>query len=379
MEPPWEYLLLGPAHPFRGGIANTQHQLANALIAQQKSVQLLTFTQLYPHFLFPGKSQWSSESAPKNLDIVRLLHTYNPLTWKKAIAYINQKKPKKVIFRYYTPFLAPLYRFIAQGLHPDIKKIALVDNWIPHERKPWDSLLNRYFGKQMDGFTTLSPYVAAQIEAAGYKNKVWAGFHPIAEGLPVPISKAAAREILGWKHEPPTVLFFGLIRPYKGLDLLIRAFAEAPLKNSPIQLRIVGECYENPKKYTDLVDALELNNKIHFHFTYAEKEAIRDYFCASDVVAQTYRTATQSGVPPLAYHFERPLLVSDTPGLRDPILQDQSGIVVENTPQQIAQKLQTLLATETVSLYKENISRAKSNYHWKDFVQQWEAALESQF
>lgn len=190
------------------------------------NVKLFTFTSLYPKILFPGSSPYSSQKAPKNLDIEQKIHAYSPLGWKKIADQINTLQPKNVVFRYYTPFLAPVYTSIAKRLDMGIKKIALVDNWFPHESNIWDKALNRYFGKQMQGFTTLSTQVAQQLKLE-FKVPIWSGFHPIATHLHPEIEQQKAKEILGWSPSEKTILFFGLIRKYKGLELLIQSFAES--------------------------------------------------------------------------------------------------------------------------------------------------------
>ncbi|MEK9614049.1 MAG: glycosyltransferase, partial [Flavobacteriaceae bacterium] len=290
-----DYILIGPAYPYRGGISDTQHQLAISLQKQGKKIQLITFRKLYPKLLFPGKSQFTSESAPENIAIEPKIHAFNPLRWKRIAKQINQQKPKQVVFRYYTPFLAMAYGRIAKSLHPTIKKIALVDNWSPHESTLWDGVFNRYFGKQMDGFTTLSKNVAHQLQDQ-FTKPVWDGFHPIAEDLPPPLDKKGARKKLKWSLQKKVVLFYGLIRKYKGLDLLISAFAEKELSDQNIILYVAGECYEDPKKYTDLVKQLQLEDRVFFDFHFQSPTETQQLFSATDIVAQTYHSATQSGV-----------------------------------------------------------------------------------
>jgi len=362
-------VLVGPAPPYRGGIADTQEQLALVLKQQKQDVVLTTFTHLYPSLLFPGKTQFQSHPLPNGLTNHRLFHAYNPLLWNKAAVALKKINPDTVIFRYYTPFLAPLYSFLSRQLK-NTQKIALVDNWWPHERKPWDGFLNRSFGAQMDGFATLSSYVGKQIEQEKFQKPLWKGFHPIAQNLPSIVSQQKARTKLGWPQGVPIVLFYGLIRAYKGLDLLIKAFGEAPLKNSPVMLAIVGECYEDENKYTQLIKTFGLEDKVLLHFIYADQKLTQNAFSAANVVAQTYYTATQSGVTPLAYHYEKPLLVTDIPGLSDPILKDKTGLVTQKVPHAIAKKLISLLEEENLKKWKGAIKEAKQSYTWDKFGQQ---------
>lgn len=219
-----DYLILGPAPPFRGGIAETQYELALHLEREGRKIHLFSFSKLYPKLLFPGKAQKTKEIiGSPSFGITSTLHAFNPLQWRKVVKQINELNPKYLIFRYYTPFLAPLYGWIAKRVNQEILKIALVDNWIPHEKSPIDNVLNRYFGSKMHAFTTFSKAVANQVKKEIIL-PVWEGFHPINSFLPAPISKLEARKKLGWNPQQKIVLFFGLIRPYKGLELLIKAF-----------------------------------------------------------------------------------------------------------------------------------------------------------
>ena len=360
-------LLLGPAYPYRGGIADTQNYLAQNLSRLGHEVLVYTFKYQYPKLLFPGKTQYSSVPMPKGIDIKRKIHSINPINWIKISNEINHYDPDIVLFRYWTPFLAPCWIWIAKRLSSKIKKIALVDNWIPHDKKPWDKTMNDLFGKTMDAFVTLSNAVAKEIMEDKPKTPIWSGFHPIADDLPKIISKAQARKKLGWSKEKNIVLFFGLIRKYKGLDLLIEAFSKSPLKSSKTLLVIVGEPYEKKEKYVSLIHQLKLEDRIICDFNYADRELTRDVICAADVVAQTYRSATQSGVTPLAYYYQTPLLVSNLPGLKAPIEKDGTGVVTEKAPEKIANNLYEILQENNLLYYQKNLSQTLKNYTWQHF------------
>jgi len=360
-------LLLGPAPPFRGGIADTQLQLALALQEQNRNVSLATFTHLYPKLFFPGKTQYRQDAASREVETKRIVHAYNPFQWAQAAEEIKKIAPDILLFRYYTPFLAPAYIQIARKLK-NIKKIALVDNWWPHERKPWDAVLNRQFGKQMEGLATLSELVGDQILASGISKPLWKGFHPIANDLPPLLSQKEARNALNWPQESPIVLFYGLIRPYKGLDLLLKAFAEPALKNTTIKLAVVGESYENFSKYKLLIHKLGLEDSVLLDLNFADSNKTQQVFSACNLVAQTYHTATQSGVTPLAYHFEKPILASDIPGLREPILKDQTGILIQKTPAAIAEGVLKLLYNQEFKVAQLNLKLQQENYRWTAFA-----------
>ena len=369
-----DYLLIGPAYPFRGGIAETQHQLALALQKKGRKVELLTFRNLYPKILFPGKTQFSHEMVPEKLKITRLMHAYNPFYWRRVLRYVESCSPKFVVFRYYTPFLAMSYGWMAKRLSEKIIRVALVDNWIPHEKNIFDNDLNNFFGKQIDFFTTLSEFVAKQINNQ-YKKPIWSGFHPINENLLPIINQNEVRRKLNWEQSTNYVLFFGLIRKYKGLDLLIKSFSTKILMNKNIKLYVAGECYENPKKYFKLVEKLKLKERIILDFKFMNKKQIQNLFSGADIIAQTYTTGTQSGVTPIAYHYNKPVLISNVNGLKNPIITDKTGEVVENDPQSIAKGIIRLLEKRKNIEYTNNIKKNISKYSWTSYASMWDKYL----
>ena len=362
-------LLLGPAFPFRGGIADTQNYLAQNLNALGHETHVYTFSTQYPKLLFPGRTQFSEEKAPDNLDIKRKIHSFNPFNWIEVARSINRLKPDYVIFRYWTPFLAPCWYGIAQRINKTIKKIGLVDNWNPHEIKFWDKTLTRIFSSQMNGFVSLSTAVGDQISYDQPYLPIWKGFHPIADKLPMAISKEKARKALSWPQDKKIVLFFGLIRKYKGLDLLIEAFSQPPLNHSGVILAIVGEAYESTEKYTRLIQKYKLSKRVICDFNYANTQKSTFVFCAADAVAQTYVSATQSGVTPLAYYYKTPLLVSDLPGLKTPILEDHTGMVTKIDPKKIAESIQKILRDEMQLNFQDSFQKLENKYSWKYFGQ----------
>ena len=362
-------LLLGPAHPFRGGIADTQNYLAQNLNALGHDTHVYTFTTQYPKLLFPGKTQFSEENAPEHLNIKRKIHSFNPFNWIEVARSINRLKPDYVIFRYWTPFMAPCWYGIARRINKTIKKIGLVDNWIPHEIRFWDKTLTRMFSSQMNGFASLSTAVGDKISSDKPGLPIWKGFHPVADKLPQAISKEKARKALSWPKDKKIVLFFGLIRKYKGLGLLIEAFSKASLNDSKVILAIVGEAYDSSNKYVKLIQKLNLNERIICDFNYANIHKACQVFCAADVIAQTYISASQSGVTPLAYHFKTPLLVSDIPGLRAPILEDHTGIVTKTDPEKISENLQKILFDDTLPNFQDAFQKVRKKYSWKSYGQ----------
>jgi glycosyltransferase involved in cell wall biosynthesis len=367
-----DYLIIGPAYPFRGGIADTQHELAKALQKNGKKIELLTFTKLYPKVFFPGKTQLSDQTSPEKLIIIQQIHAYNPTKWKRTIRYICSRSPKVVVFRYYTPFLALSYAWIARNLPNSIKKVAIVDNWIPHETSWIDKKLNLLFSKYLDCISSLSLFVANQIKD-NFDGPVWAGFHPINSNLLPILDQKQARLKLNWDIEVPYVLFFGLIRKYKGLELLIKAFNEAPLIDKNIKLYIAGECYEDKKKYTEIIEKLNLDNRVILDFNFKNKTDIQLLFSACDIVAQTYHKATQSGVTPLAYYYQKPLLVSDIESLKAAIVTDRTGITVKKDSKSIAAGIYKILDKNNINNFSENMRKTSIKYNWSTFSEQWDS------
>ena len=361
-----DFLLLGPAAPYRGGIADTQYALAKSLSTQGYKVKLLSFTQLYPTFLFPGKSQFTEESQKQCLSIERGIHAYNPLNWIGVAKKIRQLKPKVVVFRYWTPFLAPCWMTIANRLDQATKKVALVDNWHAHEPKPWDSFLNRRFEKSMDLYTTLSNAVATQIETDSPK-KVWGKMHPIEADLPEKIKQNDAKKRLQIPEDKTTLLFFGLIRPYKGLTLLLKALKQHPEKH----LFVVGECYENWAPYQQLMEEYQIETQLTVVNRFVSHKEAALYFSAADATVLPYTSATQSGVLALAYHYETPLVVTDHPGLSQPVIADQTGEVCHPTVEGVSEAISLVTEVTRNKTCRKNLKEAKGNYSWDVYAKEW--------
>lgn len=365
-SPPLKILLLGPAHPYRGGISDSQMAFAKALKKLNTRTELWTFTHLYPDFIFPGKTQYSKEKAPTELDIERKLHSYNPLKWSKIANEINQLKPDVVVFRYWTPLLSPSWCSIARKLNPSIKRIGFIDNWIAHESKPWDTFLNTRFERAMDCFQTLSSELTSQVKQVTDK-AVWGKAHPLDDGLPNRVESKIAKSKLTIDDQANYILFFGLIRAYKGLDLLIEALSLIPKK----KLLVVGEAYENIEKYAAIVSKYKLEDRVHFINHFVSKQEIVHYFSIADAVVLPYKKATQSGVSAMAYHFETPLVVTNHKGLSVPVLNDNTGVVCEPNPSSIAKAVIKATDQEQNKLYRSNMRKNKANYSWDAYAEEW--------
>ena len=366
MEAPLDYLLISPAHPFRGGIADTSHQLALALQKKGFRTAVWTFTKLYPRVLFPGSSPYSSAPPPRGFSITAKIHAYHPLQWFSLVRQLKKNPPKQIIFRYYTPFLAPCYGFIARRLQKWSDCCLLVDNWTPHESRGIDRLLTKYVQSSFTTYATLSAAVAKELTDEGLP-KVGSGFHPIAENLPPILPKPKARKALDWPLDKNIALFYGLVRPYKGLGLLIEAMALPPLSQQNTCLAIVGEFYEPLQRYVQQIEQLGLQNRIFLLPEFADDQRTQQVFSAADLVVLPYRTATQSGVVSLAYHFETPLVVTDHPGLKKPVEDDQTGWVCPPEATHLSQTVGTYFDTKT-GAEEKNLCTAKKHYTWEQYA-----------
>ncbi|MEI8205048.1 MAG: glycosyltransferase [Bacteroidota bacterium] len=360
-------IIVGTAFPYRGGLAAYNERLAREYVKQGHDVEIITFTLQYPTFLFPGKSQYSAEFAPKDLKITRAINSMNPLNWIKVGQQIKKKAPDRLIFCYWMAFIAPCFGTIARiARSPKTKIIGMIHNMIPHEPTILDKLFPQYFVKTMDGFVAMAESVVVDINKFDTENKPKVvSAHPIYDHYGDALNKKEAAMKLGLFDQNYYVLFFGFIRHYKGLDLLLEAFADERLRKLPVRLIVAGEFYENPQPYLEQIIRLKLESVVELRTGFIPDNEVRNYFSLSDLVAQPYRTATQSGVSQIAYHFEKPMLVTNVGGLAETIPNGKVGYVidVENT-KQIADSLVDFFANDRAANMIENIKIEKKKFLW---------------
>ncbi|MCL1867874.1 MAG: glycosyltransferase [Paludibacter sp.] len=364
-------IIVGTAYPYRGGLAAFNERLAEEFVREGHTVEIQTFTLQYPKFLFPGKTQFSSDPAPKNLEIVRKINSINPFNWLKAGKEIRRKKPDAVIFCYWMSFFAPCFGTIAKivGKKSKIKRIALIHNMIPHEPNFLDKFLPSYFVKYIDKFVTLSKSVINEINLFDRKDKPKAcSPHPIYDNYGERMSKQIARKFLDIGEDDRVVLFFGFIRHYKGLDLLLEAFANERVRKLNLKLLVAGEFYEDAEIYYRKIKDLHIENQVILHTDYIAANKVKYYFCAADIVAQPYRTATQSGISQIAYHFEKPMLVTNVGGLPEIVPDGEVGYVILPQPEEIAEALEDFFEKKREKVFIENIKTKKEKYSWETFA-----------
>ncbi|MDP1844347.1 MAG: glycosyltransferase [Sediminibacterium sp.] len=370
-----ELILIGTTWPFRGGgIASFNERLARSFQEQGYTVTIYTFSLQYPSFLFPGKSQYSDTAAPTDLTIHVSINSVNPFNWIKMGRIIRDKKASIVLVRYWIPFMGACLGTILKIVKKNkvSRIICIADNIIPHEHRIGDTALTQYFVKPIDAFITLSKKVAEDLKQFSNKKSITVE-HPLYDHFGEIMSKQEARDRLGIAIEEKTILFFGFIRNYKGLDLLLQALAILKYEQqyhpeiSVPKLIIAGEYYEDPNFYKKLIQSLGIEELIYSFTHFIQDEEVKYYLNACDFVIQPYRNATQSGVTPLAYHFEKPMLVTNVGALPDRVLADKSGVVTEATAESIALGIRKLYELGE-DHFLMNLRNQKQKYTWEQLT-----------
>jgi glycosyltransferase involved in cell wall biosynthesis len=361
--------IIGPAFPLRGGLASFDELFCEALNKEGHQCEIISYSLQYPNFLFPGSTQYHvNGTAPKNITIHTLINSVNPLSWFKTASFIKKQKPDFIIFRFWIPFMGPALGTIARLVKKqNIKVLAITDNVIPHEKRLGDKQLASYFIKGCDAFVTMSKAVMNDLEKFTNTSHKKYLLHPLYTAFGDKIPKQQARLKLNLKQDDRVILFFGLIRKYKGLDLLIEAFSL--LKANPHnKLLIAGEFYEDKQPYFDLISKYKLEEQIMLLNQFIPNDDVKYYFSAADIVALPYRSATQSGVTQVSFHFEVPTLVTNVGGLGEIIPHNVAGYVVEPNPQAIGSSLEDYFENNKEQAFTEGMKQEKQKYEWSIFV-----------
>lgn len=341
-------------------------------------MQIFTFTMQYPDFLFPGKTQYSDSPAPKDLKITRTMNSIAPWSWWKTARALKKAKIDVLVIKFWIPLMAPCLGTIARlARRQGIQVVSVLDNVIPHEPHFWDKWLIRYFIRSVDRFVAMSESVrqdCLKFLPRDKQDRVKLSPHPLYDNFGEAVEKRKARTELGLPQDKTILLFFGFIRDYKGLDVLMRAYAEAlhnkqqpNLAAQDLLLVVAGEFYNNGEQYKQLEQELGLEGTIAWHTDFIPDERVRLYFSAADLIVQPYKTATQSGVTQIAYHFERPMLVTNVGGLAEIVPNGKVGYVCPVDEHAIAQALvqfAEMPADEREKQFGENIKKEKQKYAW---------------
>ena len=359
--------IIGSAYPFRGGIAAFTDRLAKALQDDGDDVDIYTFTLQYPNFLFPGKSQYSEDPPPSHLTIFQKINSINPFNWLLVGNKIRKDKPDILIVKFWLPFMGPCFGTILRilKLNRHTKVISIVHNMIPHEKRPGDRIFTKYFTRPVDAFLTLSKSVLKDVNQFDKKKPRAYSPHPLYDNFGNIEQRDVAVRNLGLEEGSQYILFFGLIRAYKGLDILLNAMADERIKNKKIKLIIAGEFYDSKEKYVHLIKKLGLENQLIQVDHFIPDSEVANYFNACDLVVQPYKSATQSGVTQIAYHFNKPMVVTDVGGLKDMCPDGKVGYVVPPTSNDIADAIIKFFTETDIVEMIENIIGEKEKYSWE--------------
>jgi D-inositol-3-phosphate glycosyltransferase len=389
-------VIVGTAYPLRGGIAHYIALLREALVRRGHVVRILTFKRQYPKILFPGKSQEEADSGAKQTSVARqeqlratdiVIDSINPLSWFRAGAIAAKFKPDLILFKYWMPFFAPAYGVIARVAKRIAKTrgqkepqiVFIADNVIPHEKRPGDMQLTRFAFRAVDFFIVHSDAVERELLQVDPQAKHVKLPHGIFEIFGQAVSREDARRALNLPQEAPVILFFGYIRKYKGLDILLRAVPTLLERMPELRVVIAGEFYSNEAEHRSLITSLGIPEKNLLLATdYIPNEEVAKYFAASNVVVLPYRSATQSGIVPIAYQFDRSVIVTDVGGLRESVTDGVSGLIArEATPGAIAENVLRFFEEQFESRLAAGVAEQKKKYSWDAFAEGLEKLMDS--
>jgi glycosyltransferase involved in cell wall biosynthesis len=359
-------VIIGPGHPLRGGLATFNQRLCKQFIDEGHECSIYSFSLQYPSFLFPGTTQYSTEPAPTDMEIYSVINSVHPLNWWQVGNVLNRMRPDIIVVRYWLPFMGPalgtILRRVRKNKHTRI--VAITDNIIPHEKRPGDIPFTRYFLNSCDAFITMSEKVMNDLRQFEKNKPAQQVLHPLYDNFGDPISKEEARKKLGIDIHDKIILFFGFIRKYKGLDILLEAM---PLVNPTIKLLVAGEFYEDAKPYQEQIKRLGIQDNLILRTDFIPDSEVKYYLCAADAVIQPYRSATQSGVTPLAYHFEKPMVVTNVGSLPTLVPHEKVGLVCEPEPASLAAAI-TRYFELGEQYFIPHLRIEKEKYSWHNIV-----------
>ena len=371
-------VLLGTAWPYRGGLAVYNERLARQFMAEGDDVTIHTFTLQYPSFLFPGKTQYSSEPAPTDLKIIRSLNSVNPINWIRTGRAVRKLAPDILVIKFWLPFMAPCLGTVARIARKNghTRTVSILDNIIPHEHRPGDRLFGKYFTRSVDGFIAMSDSVLEDLgQFDTVKPRIFCR-HPLYDNFGAKATRQESLKFLGLDDSRRYMLFFGLIRDYKGLDLLLKAYADSRFRKMNVRLIVAGEFYSGSDKYFEMEKELGLEGMVVWKSDFVPDSEVRYCFGAADIIVQPYKSATQSGVTQIAYHFEKPMLVTDVGGLAETVPDGKVGYVVKPEPDRIADALVDFFENNRQEQFTEGILAEKRQYAWSNMTRSIRKAAE---
>lgn len=359
-------ILCGPAFPYRGGIAAYNERLARQLSDEGHEVTLYTFSLQYPSILFPGKTQYNDGPPPADLTIKRVINSINPFNWLHTGIRMRREKPDLVIMRYWLPFLAPALGTIARLTRRNrhTRVVTIFDNVVPHEKRPGDVILTRYFVNSIDGALVMTKSVEEDLRRFSISIPAVVSPHPLFDNYGDSVDPVTAAEHLSLDASDRYMLFFGFIREYKGLDLLLEAMTYPDVSDMNIKLIVAGEFYNDPQPYFDFISSNGLDDRVILHTRFISDDEVKYYFSLASLVVQPYRSATQSGVTQIGYHFRKPMLVTDVGGLAEIVPEGRCGYVVKPDPSAIAAAIRDFFTNRSEESFAEGIEQQRERYSW---------------
>lgn len=366
-------VIVGPAFPLRGGIAQLNESLSAEFTKQGVENSIYSFYLQYPSFLFPGTTQTEAadRKGPKGVNILSTISSINPISWWLTARRIAHQRPDFVVVRFWLPFMGPCLGTICKWVKAKtgVPVIGILDNVVPHEKRIGDKFFTRYFLKHCDAFVVMSSTVLEELKFFDTQKPRKLLYHPVYDHFGEKVDKQMARKHLSLPEGQKIILFFGIIRKYKGLKLLLKALSKME-NRSDVKLIIAGEFYEDRAVYTKLIDKLNLQNNVIVNAGFVDKYKVKYYFSAADIVAQPYLSATQSGVTQIAYHFDSPMLVTNVGGLPEMVPNGKVGYVCEPKAEAIAKALTGFFNNDEGGQFVENIKEEKKRFQWDYFAGQ---------
>ena len=363
-------VIIGPAHPLRGGLATFNHRLAKEFIAKGDDCTIYSYSLQYPSVFFPGTSQFTDEPSPVGIKIVSAINSVNPLNWIKVGSRLRKEKPDIIVVRYWLPFMGPalgtILRQVRKNKHTRI--ICIADNISPHEKRPGDEAFTKYFVKSIDAFIAMSEKVMNDLHRIEKNKPAVLVNHPLYDNFGDAMPKEKARRKLYILPNERVILFFGFIRKYKGLDILFEAMSDPRIRKSGIKLLVAGEFYEDEKAYHEQIQKLGIKDQLILHTGFIPDSEVRYFLSAADAVVQPYRNATQSGVTPLAYHFEKPMIVTDVGGLPSLVPHEKVGLITKPEPKALADAILRFYEMGE-EYFIPHLRAEKQKYSWSNLVE----------
>lgn len=354
---------LSTFYPYRGGIAQFNGALFRAL-EKEHQVKAFNFSLQYPRVFFPGKTQYVDKNDEvEKIPSERILNAMNPASFLTTVKKIKAFQPDVLIIGYWMPYMAPSLGYVAGKMQKHCKVISIVHNAVPHEKGIMDKSLSNYFFKRNTHCIALSESVKKDIAQIYPDVSVKVLHHPTYNHFGELVSREEALNFLNLDVKSKYLLFFGLVRDYKGLDLLLKSL---PLVEDDIHLVIAGEVYGEFQKYQEIIDKNQLNDRVHLHLKYIPDNEVKHYFSIAEAVVLPYKSATQSGIIAVAKHFNVPVVTTDVGGLSEFINQPSEGNVVQNnSPEDIAQGIKKVISSKP-----EGKNEVREDNSWEQFAKE---------